>query len=603
MEKFNSIKLGGKNLISVRAYKGDAMTLLCFDVDESLTDGLAGFTIKYTNPDEDQFIYNRMTFSDSFHQNSQIPKRDRNSTLYSPIQRFSWIHVPRTQNDGKEPFFGIYEYLITPRYIKNGRLENLDSSKTVSVEIDVSPYNLKNTQIAFTRGFLSSAGYVSRFGLEDKRVRPPEAEKTLFFDIKNKAGTASRYNAITRRKENVDFTFEEQHQWLGWQARKRIIEFLDETISDPNLSLKVFAYDLDEPEIARLLLELAKDNRLKIILDSAGDHGETDSIESQFEDEFKNVGNPAFIERGKYKALAHKKIFIQIKNGKAVKVLTGSTNFSTNGLYVNANHLLIFNNKKIAKQYEDVFDASFGKANMDKFRGTEFSTTDFDFSEDNSPKFTLTFAPHPKTDAQRIFDRISQRIEAAESDVFFAIMNDTSQSSILDSIRKMVRSDKVYTYGITDTIGKKDTDYEVFVYKPNLKRGVRVAAKGVSNILPPPFGEVPGIRGYAIHHKFVVVDFRGSDPVVYCGSSNLAFGPEQRNGDNLLEIHDEDIATAFAIEAGRLVDHFQWRNKELTDDPMNLDDLSDSSKIWYKKYYNPNDLRYLEREKFIAPRI
>ena len=44
--------------------------------------------------------------------------------------------------------------------------------------------------------------------------------------------------------------------------------------------------------------------------------------------------------------------------------------------------------------------------------------------------------------------------------------------------------------------------------------------------------------GHQIHHKFVVCGFNGDDPVVYCGSSNLALGGEQHNGDNLLEIHD-----------------------------------------------------------------
>jgi hypothetical protein len=46
--------------------------------------------------------------------------------------------------------------------------------------------------------------------------------------------------------------------------------------------------------------------------------------------------------------------------------------------------------------------------------------------------------------------------------------------------------------------------------------------------------------------------------VVYCGSSNLATGGEQENGDNLLEIHDPDIAAAFAIEALLLVDHYNF---------------------------------------------
>ena len=64
--------------------------------------------------------------------------------------------------------------------------------------------------------------------------------------------------------------------------------------------------------------------------------------------------------------------------------------------------------------------------------------------------------------------------------------------------------------------------------------------------------------GHQIHHKFVICDFNGDNPVVFCGSSNLASGGEQANGDNLLEIHDPDVAAAFAIEALALVDHFQF---------------------------------------------
>jgi hypothetical protein len=66
----------------------------------------------------------------------------------------------------------------------------------------------------------------------------------------------------------------------------------------------------------------------------------------------------------------------------------------------------------------------------------------------------------------------------------------------------------------------------------------------------------------------VVVDFKGNNPVVYCGSSNLAFNPKQKKGDNLIEIRDVDVVTAFAIEAVRLIDHYHWRNKK------NISDLT-----------------------------
>jgi hypothetical protein len=67
--------------------------------------------------------------------------------------------------------------------------------------------------------------------------------------------------------------------------------------------------------------------------------------------------------------------------------------------------------------------------------------------------------------------------------------------------------------------------------------------------------------GHEVHDKFVVCGLNGRDPVVYCGSSNLATGGEENNGDNLLEIHDQDIAAAFAIEALLLVDHYNFLDR------------------------------------------
>ena len=598
MEKFET-----NNGVSVRVYKGDAMTLLAFDLISSLRKNLAGFTIKYSFKEGNQlktaYIFNRLKFPDSFFENNpDIPKKDRNSTLYSPIQKFNWVHVPNTNINTKVPIFGDYTYEVTPRYILDGTLQPLDISLSVKVKINISPFDMKKTELGFTRGFVSSVAYAKRFNVKNNKVRPDEDE--LLFDVTQKADTASRWDDTTLQYEKVDYTFEEQHKWLGWQARQRIIDFLDEVINDNSISLKVFAYDLNEPEICKRLLILAGENRLKMILDNDGKHGDPVLMETTFENKFKEVaGNANDIQRGNYLALAHCKVLIQIKNNKAVKVLTGSTNFSTNGLYVNSNHVLIFDNKNVAQLYSDVFDASFGKENMDSFKGGEHSTSEFEFAEIGLPNMTITFAPHTKEAAQTIFDRINARIlKTGNTDVLFAIMKDTNKSSILDAVRKQVEKETVFTYGITDSIGD-NAEYSVFLYKPNSLKGVRVAAKGIENTLPKPFGKVANIDGYAIHHKFIVVNFKGNDPVVYCGSSNLSFGPEQKNGDNLLEIHDKDIVTAFAIEALRLVDHFHWRNNELKDEEMHLDDLSKISKAWYLSWFDASDLKNKQRELYI----
>jgi hypothetical protein len=264
-----------------------------------------------------------------------------------------------------------------------------------------------------------------------------------------------------------------------------------------------------------------------------------------------------------------------------------------------------FNAKDVAVLYERVFENSFGQQLMDNFEKTDEAIKDSVFSENGIPSMTVRFSPHRKAVAQKFFTEINERILGAKSDVLFAIMKDNSKSAILDAVMAQVQGDTVFTYGITDVIGDKT---KIFLYKPNSKRGVRVAGRPGQFILPPPFEKESDIPGISVHHKFVVVDFKGTDPVVYCGSSNLAFGPEQNNGDNLLEIRDRDAVTAFAVEAIKLVDHFQFRNaqfvaqqkkktKKITSETLHLHDSKE--KNWVDAYYNEDDLLFLERTLLI----
>ena len=79
--------------------------------------------------------------------------------------------------------------------------------------------------------------------------------------------------------------------------------------------------------------------------------------------------------------------------------------------------------------------------------------------------------------------------------------------------------------------------------------------------LPPPFSEEPertGVGNY-MHHKFVVIDFDKPDARVYLGSYNFSRAADEDNGENLLLFKDKRIATAYAIEALRIYDHYAFR--------------------------------------------
>ena len=82
--------------------------------------------------------------------------------------------------------------------------------------------------------------------------------KQLDFDTNTQAGTDDNGHAVT---------FAQIYSWMGETAREQIFAVLNRVLSDPSLTLKVFAYDLNEPDIVKILLTLAEQGRVRIIRD------------------------------------------------------------------------------------------------------------------------------------------------------------------------------------------------------------------------------------------------------------------------------------------------------------------------------------------------
>src|SRR5262249_9458087 len=151
----------------------------------------------------------------------------------------------------------------------------------------------------------------------------------------------------------------------------------------------------------------------------------------------------------------------------------------------------------------------------------------------------ITFSPHRNGFATQILNGIVSRIkqEAAkgtpQGSVLFAVMETgTGTGPVYPTLRGLHANQKIFSYGISDTTNG------VCLYRPGFGGGVSATGNPGRSSFPPPFDQVPGVgAGHQVHHKFVVCGFNGNNPVVYCGSSNLALGGEESNGDNLLAIH------------------------------------------------------------------
>jgi hypothetical protein len=604
--------------VSIKAYAGDCKTLLAFDLlKRNGAANFAGFTVQCEPKSRPPYyLFNTLRFENPG-DHAQDPKEPANSSINAPIHKFRWLHVPGSVHQGLKPFYGDYTYTATPRYFDGkGVLQPLDSSLSVSVTINVGPFAKGKISLGFTRGFTQSQAFDHHFG-KDALLRPKN--KDLLYDTKLVSGS----NAIGDK-----FTFEDEYEWLGLTAREKIFDILNEVSDDASLSIDVFAYDLNEPDFIGLLMKLAKREKIRIILDNASLHHATPlKPEDQFEKLFRkeNGGKSAPIKRGHFKRYAHDKVFVVYKAKEPFKVLTGSTNFSITGMYVNSNHVLVIEDNEIAKTYAGVFKQAWeSDVQQADFVGSEWADKRFSYAaSDKIPQLEITFSPHKPPYAQSVLDDVAARIEKEGStkngSVFFAVMElDNGTSPVYTALSGLHKKEDIFTYGISDNPGG------IALYPLSSKTGVMVTGKPVNTQLPPPFDQVKNIGGvgHQVHHKFVVCGFNGEDPTVYSGSSNLALGGEKENGDNLITIRDGDIATVFAIEALGLVDHFNFldglaqgpksksRGKSKTKGKKSKAVAAkeqaaassgwflDTNDKWVTKYFDQNDLHCMDRLLF-----
>jgi hypothetical protein len=410
---------------------------------------------------------------------------------------------------------------------------------------------------------MQSQAFVHHFGAKTPVIPP---DRALLYATNVKAGTNNQGKAVT---------FDEIYEWMGETAHEQVFSVLNEVLNDASLKLDMFAYDLDEPNTATILLTLAEQGRIRLILDDAELHvthkdSKTKKIVTPLEVPFAELfeqkakaTNPNALLRGHFARYSHDKVLIVLKGGVPVKVLTGSTNFSVTGLYVNANHVLVFDDANVAKEYEAVFEESWNDScSAAKFAKSSFATKAFSPAGNGMPKMTINFSPHSSDYVSSLLGAMVARINGEagkpKGNVLFAVMelDDTrGVNPVYTALNNIYKKGSLYSYGISD---RPDG---VVLYNPATPQGVLVTGKPSHVQLPPPFDQVPSPPGHEIHDKFVICGLNGKDPVVYCGSSNLANGGEKANGDNLLEIHDEEVATAFAIEALGLIDHYAFLDR------------------------------------------
>ena len=427
------------NGLSLVLYRGEDMVLLAFDIDQRWRrPDFLGFGIQYRIGDKPDLhdVFNFLTFKALREETEAALKRaktkeqkealkrkaiDTMKTTRSPIQLFRWAHVPSRPIDGK------VTYRVSAMFADGDRPPV--AKATVEATIDISSATRgKFLNVGFTRGFASSQAYIRRFQ-NDPDILPKRGKHEIDFDPTPFEGEDRPY------------------PWLGFEARRIMLGFLDECIADKTVSVDVFAYDLSNPEVVRRLEALGK--RLRIIIDTSGTHGKTTSEETRAEKRLVKTAGRANVKRHKFSGLQHNKVFVAKRAGKAFAVLTGSTNFALRGLYIQNNNVLLFRDEDIAKFYANAFQAAFPKP--DKFKKNAVATQWFGKKIADAGSFRFCFSPH--STAELSMKPLADAVEAAKNSVMYAIAFYGAQTGLAAAAIRAIDGDKIHVLGVRRQAG------------------------------------------------------------------------------------------------------------------------------------------------------
>ena len=272
----------------------------------------------------------------------------------------------------------------------------------------------------------------------------------------------------------------------------------EEKIESANFSVHCAFYDIDLKNIISSLARKSKTADVKLVIDS-------DNYERQIRGEGMRVDDG--------KQLMHDK-FCVIDRGI---VLTGSFNPTDNDNNYNNNNVLVVYSIWLAQNYEDEFqelwNGEFGKGS-----GVKYPVLNI-----NSIKMENYFCPEDDCAS-----RIANLIKDAKGSVkaaFFTFTNERIADELLKAQSRGI--------GVSVLIESRQRNVKNSQYQRLKDFGLGIKLDN---------------NKYTMHHKVLIIDGK----TVVTGSFNPTLSADTKNDENLLIIHDEEIADKFLGEFGRL---------------------------------------------------
>lgn len=544
------------NGVTVKAYAGSTGVLLAFDVEEDRRAGLLGFAVEREGGNRPrQWLQGLLHFPETDHESGQLV-----GTEIAPIQKFRWSDYrvyPGTR----------YSYKVHPVYGAPGKL-SVEPGPAVTVV--TSSASQGEHRVLFNRAAAASQAFSRDF---------PEVDEELEAARKEKRSPVLPPRALA---------------WLSRGLLEQITGFCARAL-DPTWALDVAIYEYELPAIVEAV-DAARERgvEVRIVYHAREEDEQTE------ENEKRVAGWPEEIKRARVtEKICHDKFIVlsridqDRRSPKAV--LCGSTNFTENGVYRQANVVHTVERPDVAGRYQELFEVL--------FKGDTPTDTKawIDANNPLSPDAPLVVGFSPRS-GEVDMELFVAEIGAAQHDVLFCTafdLDDRIEDALLGTA-----NDEILRLGI------ENTKSEITGFHRD-----RTADFTATALLSE------GLEGYIleeskagqkgnllIHTKLIVVDFTSAAPTVISGSHNLSKSASSGNDENYLIVRgNADVADCYGVELMRLYEHyrFRWQRKHKDDAAGQPDDpcprpagtLCPDDR-WTTPYFEEGSLQMADRLRF-----
>lgn len=532
----------------VKAYAGTNGVLLAMDLAESRRKGLLGFAIeKQQGAKPWLFLFNSLTFPGKAH---TFPQFHATPSDKAPLQKFRWADY--AVNPGMTLHYRVH--------LAYGTADAVQLGESLELTITSDDGHPSNQSVIFNRAVAASQAFQRKFPDLDAQI---SANKNMPIEAWPDAA----------------------RQWLENGLLGRLLGFIERAVDGQwALDIAIYEYQL-QAIVDAVNAAFTRGVQVRVLYHARPDDEDTTLNEASL------AALPPASKRGRVTHnIFHNKFMVLSRvdasgTHQPEAVLCGSTNFTANGVYRQANVVHVLDDASIAASYLQTFEQIW--AQPDDIGVTRDWITEHNPMSPQQPVFA-GFSPRTGGADLQAFVQI---ISAAKKDVLF-VTAFSLPDAILNALLGQPHDD-VLRYGLQNTASR--------ITGFHADRSAEFAATALLNTgLEGWLREnMKGQKGnLLVHTKAVVTDFTTDTPTIISGSHNLSVSASNGNDENYLIIRgDTDLADRYGLELLRFYEHYRFRYfakklalKQVS--PLAVDDH------WTNDYYIEGDLRQLSRLRF-----